>query len=250
MKSLYSNRNVIEFEGTKNTRDLGNYKTKLGKVTLSNVFIRSDSTANLTRFDIDKIINKLHITKVIDLRTKDEILVAPSRLVNIDNIKYINVALPLDVIPNNKIFFPIEDVYINILELCKKQFGMIFQELGDESRCLFHCTGGKDRTGLVSMLILDLVNVAEKDIVRDYLMTEICMKNEFKELRHKINEGISSIPIYALDCKKTTIRNTLKYIKTIYGNSERYLLQCGVQETYLDTIKKKYCPSNNYFVEI
>lgn len=240
MKTLCGNKNIIELEGTNNTRDLGNYKTKFGNITLSNVFIRSDTTANLTSSDIDKLINKLNITKVIDLRTNDEILAAPSRLVGLNNVKYVNVALPLDVVPNNKITSSIEDIYINILELFKKQFCTIFEELGDSNNCLFHCTGGKDRTGLVSMLLLDLADVKEKSIVRDYLLTEICMKDEFKLLKSKIKHGICSIPLYALDCNKSTIQNTLEYIKKNYGNSNKYLCQCGVQETCLKMIRRKF----------
>ena len=68
MKTLCGNKNIIELEGTNNTRDLGNYKTKFGNITLSNVFIRSDTTANLTSSDIDKTVSYTHLTLPTILR--------------------------------------------------------------------------------------------------------------------------------------------------------------------------------------
>ena len=37
---------------------------------------------------------------------------------------------------------------------------------------LFHCTAGKDRTGVVAMLMLKLAGVSDDDVIRDYHATE------------------------------------------------------------------------------
>ena len=103
-----------------------------------------------------------------------------------------------------------------------------------ESSPLSFCTTSRRNTSSI------VADVKEKSIVRDYLLTEICMKDEFKLLKSKIKHGICSIPLYALDCNKSTIQNTLEYIKKNYGNSNKYLCQCGVQETCLKMIRRKF----------
>ena len=49
--------------------------------------------------------------------------------------------------------------------------------------CLFHCTAGKDRTGVLAMLLLDLAGVSGESILADYSMSEVYMEEIFSPQR-------------------------------------------------------------------
>jgi protein-tyrosine phosphatase len=60
-------------------------------------------------------------------------------------------------------------------EYCRSQLDKavdILRKNAENGKCtLFHCTAGKDRTGIVSMALLKSYGVADEDIIRDYMRT-------------------------------------------------------------------------------
>ena len=47
---------------------------------------------------------------------------------------------------------------------------------------VFHCAGGKDRTGLLALVLLTLAGAAPEEIVADYLLSYERMKQQYDEL--------------------------------------------------------------------
>jgi hypothetical protein len=67
-------------------------------------------------------------------------------------------------------------MYGNVLESHKEAFKAVFERLKDvqaEGGILFHCTAGKDRTGVLAALILGIVGASEDEIAEDYALTRI-----------------------------------------------------------------------------
>jgi hypothetical protein len=67
-------------------------------------------------------------------------------------------------------------MYGNILELHKDVFKAVFRRLMDpdaEGGILFHCSAGKDRTGVLAALILALVGASREEIAEDYVLTRV-----------------------------------------------------------------------------
>lgn len=50
---------------------------------------------------------------------------------------------------------------------------------------VFHCAGGKDRTGLLALVLLSLVGVTPDEIIADYLLTYDRMKQRYDELGYR-----------------------------------------------------------------
>ncbi|MEV4094768.1 tyrosine-protein phosphatase [Streptosporangium saharense] len=63
------------------------------------------------------------------------------------------------------------DLYVLMLDHRTAWFASVVAEIADGLPALVHCAAGKDRTGLVVALILDLVGVEHEVIVRDYAAT-------------------------------------------------------------------------------
>lgn len=171
-------KHLLPLEGASNLRELGGYETRDGRHTKNGRFIRSDNTNRLTERDI-RYLEDYPVVLAIDLRAAKELISAPSLLDGHPSITYKNVTMADGL--NSEGFhgvFPdtMGELYIQMLESSKIRFGRIFQLLTaymHQGTCLFHCMAGKDRTGLVAMLLLELANVDDDIIIEDYSATQV-----------------------------------------------------------------------------
>ena len=64
------------------------------------------------------------------------------------------------------------DVYRDLLDDSASSIRRVFEALDTDGCALFHCRAGKDRTGVIAMLLLGLAGVSDDDIVADYVATQ------------------------------------------------------------------------------
>jgi protein-tyrosine phosphatase len=108
---------------------------------------------------------------------------------------------------------------------------------------LFHCTTGKDRTGLISALLLGLAGVREDDIVADYCVSEVYLTSVYEELRaefirHWPSEAVSlTDPFFRTSPVNMT--TLLAHLKSSYGGIRAYLEACGVADTVVERLKSR-----------
>ena len=106
---------------------------------------------------------------------------------------------------------------------------------------LFHCTGGKDRTGVASALVLMALGVPEETVVADYGLSD----GYNSDIRQKINDAlrplgvdISKVEPY-FTAPKSRIRGLLQYVNGRYGTVIDYLIRkVGVGEALLNRLKE------------
>lgn len=231
---------TLNLEGTKNTRDLGEYKNSNGKVLKDHLYFRSDNTNNLTDADIQKLKEEHNLKCVIDLRYDSEIASAPDKLSNAPGIKYCNVPLVIskeqmkNLINGN---VDLGDLYIEFLtqkDMVKTIFDIIAEV--EDGSILFHCVNGKDRTGIVAALLLGLNGVTKEDIVNNYSATyELIKDNE------AVKKGIEK---YGTDVifksEPEYMSKLVDYVINHYGSFENYLLSCGISQENLDKVKDRF----------
>lgn len=126
---------------------------------------------------------------------------------------------------------------IDSLEHCKKEVKEVFDVLCDESSypIMFHCTQGKDRTGLIALLALMLCNVPEDAIEKDYRLSESELASERED---KITEVRSiGLPDSFADCPKDWTRTVHDHVNSKLGGVEKYLEDCGVTKAQQAELK-------------
>lgn len=173
----------IVCKNVKNLRDLGGYLTKENKITRFNIFYRSDLPKDMNSQEIKYLLDN-NLTTVIDLRNKEEVK-RKNNCLNIQDINYYNVSLLGDKCP--KVESDIPKGYIDILsnrETMYEVFNIIKNANGN---VLFNCTAGKDRTGVVAMILLLLADVYENDIIADYQISYTYIREDIKKM-HKDNQ--------------------------------------------------------------
>src|SRR4051794_26473069 len=167
-----------------NCRDLGGYPTADGRVTRWGCVYRSDGLDQLTDADLD-VLEAIGVRIVFDFRMDSEVDAAPSRLPDHPALK--RQRLPIgDAGPGESLMemllrgditeYTVEgvaEIYESILDDAAKEFGAVVAAAADPENhaVLFHCTAGKDRTGLMAMLLLGVLGVPDDVIISDYELT-------------------------------------------------------------------------------
>ncbi len=175
----------------KNLRDLGGIRTSDGTLIKSGCFLRGGKLNWITEKEIEILKTEYHLSSVVDLRTETERSEKPDILLS--NVQYLHMPIfdestpgithetsaDADIyerIPN------LNDLYrIMVSEECIRNLSEIMQFLcsrrASDGAVLFHCTEGKDRTGVISMILLSLLHVPIETILNDYLITNtVCRK--------------------------------------------------------------------------
>jgi protein-tyrosine phosphatase len=123
------------------------------------------------------------------------------------------------------------------MDVCKREVKQVFDVLADEQSwpVLVHCTQGKDRTGLIVMLVLFLLGVDEAAVDRDYRLSESELAPE-KEQRMKEIGSIGLTEQFAV-CPADVVSSVHLHIKEKYGTTEQYLQYVGVSKEAIDRVK-------------
>lgn len=125
------------------------------------------------------------------------------------------------------------------LDVCTHEVAQVFNVLAkDESwPLLVHCTQGKDRTGLVVMLILLLLKIDLGTVDKDYQLSESELASEMEERLREIRSiGLSRQ--FAL-CPPDLVPKVNAHILERYGSVEQYLEKAGVSKEQMDFVKQK-----------
>lgn len=175
---------AIPLEGQRNFRDLGGYRTADGRHQVRwGVLYRSGSLARLTDKDY-AVLAPLGITSVIDFRSTAERASEPTNwragepqilskaYTSKGEAALMGAMQGPDASPA-KVREAMIGFYHQMPEQYADQYSELFHRLsGHKAPLLFHCTAGKDRTGLASALILTVLGVPRDKVIEDYVLTE------------------------------------------------------------------------------
>ncbi len=231
-QAAWKNKARSLLETTLNTRDLGGFRVSSGGYTKWGRMIRSDVMKYASEADIALLKQKM-ITTVIDERSQKDVKKAPCSLQSVDGICYWNIPIEEGSgVPNSA-----DDVSATYMRIAEAEnIKNIFEVMADApDGVIFHCTAGKDRTGVISAILLLLAGVSEKDITWDYLVTKECNEPRF-ELIHK---NFPDIDMTIIVPQERYILEFLKAFCNKYGTAHNYLHTLGLSEDKISSILRK-----------
>ncbi|PXF41683.1 hypothetical protein BWQ96_08604 [Gracilariopsis chorda] len=109
------------------------------------------------------------------------------------------------------------------------------------------CSAGKDRTGLLTALVLHTLGVSEQSIIEDYVASEQMWDDDAAvQLRvdyceRLLHAGLT--PQHWVGAPPDVMEDTLRYIRRRFGGLDDYLLKCGFDETYWHLLRTAMSPS-------
>ncbi|MET0729324.1 MAG: tyrosine-protein phosphatase [Acidimicrobiales bacterium] len=246
---------LVALEGGVNFRDLGGYATQDGGRVRWGLIFRSAALHRLTAADVSTL-GRLGLRVVYDLRGDAERDLAPSVLP--DEVR--NELFPIggdaaktkdltDLILEKKLADVPADflvrVYEAMAEVAAPTFGGLLTRLADPDGvpALFHCTAGKDRTGLAAALLLSVLGVDEATILDDYelsgahytegQMAKLQLKLEGSGIDVERYRAVFGVPRFALATLLATLRER-------HGSVGGYLVDAaGVSDEVLPELRSR-----------
>ncbi|WP_040397526.1 tyrosine-protein phosphatase [Anaerococcus senegalensis] len=229
---------ILPFENIKNARSLGGYPTYDGKITSWDSFIRSANLDSLTENDM-ALLKDLNVSTIIDLRREEETKNNGEKIEIIkNNFTYKQISLmplPMKQEDIQKIIerkISIGNSYISLID----NFSAIKEILEilafADGSVLYHCQEGKDRTGIISMILLLIANSPREIIMADY---EVSSANLGYIDMFKAEEAESIFRITS----PYNIKEAMDYIISKYKNIEFYLEKVGIDNKTLKKLKEK-----------
>ena len=236
---------ILGIEKKRNLRDLGGYKTQNGKHVKKGYFFRSSRLMDFDQAEL-KILNSLNIKKIYDLRSKEEVKDSPDP--TLKGAEYIHSSAAARADGTEVNFSPAALIAENVYskecndEFTHKVYGNLpfsyaykrmFEDIvAGNVPILFHCSAGKDRTGIAAILILLALGVDEETAMYDYMLT-----NEYR--KEYIERFKKDFPLTKLDGELAGM--LLAYEGVTYTNADYSLKRIKEKyENYDEHFEKEY----------
>lgn len=176
-----AHQRLIPLQGGRNFRDLGGYRTTDGHTVKWGMLFRSGTMHDLTAQDYATL-NRIGIRTVCDFRSREERRVEPTNWQGAAPVMFADDydAQQMGLMPSGDMrSWTAEQArqvmaatYPKMLTTFASQYKRMFGELlAGHAPLAFHCSAGKDRTGVASALILTALGVPRETIIQDYLLT-------------------------------------------------------------------------------
>lgn len=223
----------ILLSSTLNTRDLGGYPISIREATAYKVFLRSDAPVEVTDDDIEILLQN-NVTTIVDLRSDDEVRRKPCALKSDKKFKYYHCKVHGDgCLPKSVEAVP--DSYFTMVDEQKSMLNIMRVFVKAKGGVLYHCTAGKDRTGVISALLLLLAGVSKIDILADYQISQVYLTSMLEQFCKSNN----NIDINIITPKLEYMKKFLYIFQQKYNSAEEYLSQIGLSDSEILQLKMK-----------
>ncbi len=220
--------NHLPMTGGYNFRDLGGIRTKEGRFVKWGKIFRSDGLDKLTDQDL-RYLSSIPIVSIVDFRSSEEKEQAPDRVPSSTVRSYAYPVFPgnfttsdlsrIDSAAIDSLMAHINTLLVTDSIFIKryKDLFMLLQNRHDVP-LLFHCSAGKDRTGMGAALILFALGVDEETVMQDYLASNVYLGDKYNALITKHPE-LKSL----MEVKKEYLKAAINHIIAEHGAIENYL---------------------------
>lgn len=220
-------------ETTLNTRDLGRDKSTVSGERLKPWrVLRSDVQCYPSENDV-ALLKEHGIHTIIDMRGEEDVQKKPSGFAGMEDFVYMNIPIHEGSgIPENT--DAVSGSYMDIAQ--SKNAARVFKVIASApGGVMINCTAGKDRTGVVSAVLLGICGVSEMEIVADYMLTKTYNQRRFEQ----IHQNFPDVDMNIVIPSERYMEGFLHLLKAKYGSFQQYLLAIGVTSDEIDRIKEK-----------
>jgi protein-tyrosine phosphatase len=251
-----TNNRRVPLSGAVNFRDLGGYPTTDHIRVRKGLVFRSDHLSRLTIND-QQLLQTLRFRTVCDLRTVLEQRLAPDLLPEDDSIQFLSLPVQVDGFDPATVMDRLRaddgtwlsvDFFIELYRRYLDDFGPVWGTVlrlvasSHNLPLVFHCTGGKDRTGICAALLLKALGVQEENILLDHDYSNDCNAERLQPIYAKFAAmGITAERAAPyLQAPREPLVALLAHLKKTYGTIENYLLsKAGLDRTTLTALHKR-----------
>ena len=265
---------TLNLSSIENARELGGYVTQDGKTVKHGVLIRTAALTNISDEEKNILVNDFNLSAIVDFRASYETLEEPEPIiheVSQYNFKIMDEKMMAERAANisealkdpnvnaiERMYLVLENgiisdqMYVEFLttEVGKIGYRDFFQVLlntPEGSSVLWHCTNGKDRTGVAAMLLLGVLNVDENTIMEDFMLTNEFFAEEINVLRESLEPYIQDkdlldeLMVAGRGVYAPYMQNAIDYINENYGSITEYVkVELGLSDADIIKLQQMY----------
>lgn len=258
----------IKLEKLRNAHDISGLPTKDGRKIKKDRLVRSGRLQELPQSTVDAL-KEMGLTTVIDVRIDTEIEEHPDTM--IEGVDYIRLPLLCTATTGITQQKSMASRMSQESKRIKEEFGsadnymlkmyeiVLFSEetrekivdffnllMEKDGLIIWHCSAGKDRAGILSMLLEWVLGVDEKLIIEDYTASQLFQRR--RRNMQKMALAITPIPLRLkrilramMNAKALYIKGAIGFVKERFGNIDNYFIRhLGFDEQFLKAFKDKY----------
>jgi len=241
---------LLALDGCLNFRDLGGYPTRDGRRIAWRRLFRSDALHALTEGDLGLLLGEgIGLSDVVDLRSSAELASEGRGRLEATPVVFHHAPL-YDGATAATAAMPRADVeemtlaerYLGLLEVAQAPIARIVGVLSvARGAAVYHCAAGKDRTGVLSALLLGLLGVDDELIVADYALTGENLEAILARLSAMdgYKEMLGALPPDTQHASPATMSELLVLVGRRWGGFEGYAREAGIGDEVVQRLRAR-----------
>lgn len=236
------------FKGVLNFRDLGGYRAKDGRIVEWQLVYRSGELQRMTQRDLYRMKREVRPASLIDLRSDGQAAINGVGRSDELGARYFHI--PFTLRTKEKTSTEVLRQFHNsgdefLYRLSQEDYGRkiveVLHVLADPENlpCIFHCNAGKSRTGIIAMMILGALGVADDDIIADYMLSARHMEEFLNRWSADPNTAatIMEVPSYMWIVEPDSMYRFLNVLRERYGSFRDYLKLRGADDALFERLE-------------
>jgi protein-tyrosine phosphatase len=240
----------LSWDGCHNVRDLGGLPLAAGGETRYGAVVRADSLSQLTRSGWNEALD-YGVRRVVDLRfaeerARDTGSVAPIEVVHVSLFGERDPVKDQEWDEGTRAADDLTDIfaslYIETIDAYSSQVVRAVTAIaeGNGSCVAVHCFAGKDRTGIVSALLLSVAGVEDEVIAHDFGESDqgvlrLCAS----WIASAEDEAERSYRTRLVTAPGAAMASMLDHVASMWGGADSYLLAHGVDADAVDDLRRR-----------
>jgi protein-tyrosine phosphatase len=242
-----TDKRQVPLTGARNFRDLGGYRTAGGETAWGRIY-RADALTSLSSDDMAELL-KRGLTTVVDLRFEREVREHPNVFYGHASVQYHHNPVVMEDPASSGIAERLRTIDFRVhnvamIKESARTFATLFHLLGQAEAypLVFHCAGGRDRTGVAAALVLSAAGVSRDEVIHDYLLSNGYLVELMARMSDRFREqGVDPEPIMAnLHLREAYLLPMLDTIEAEFGGIDGYLRSIGVTQAELDVLRARF----------
>ena len=231
----------LPIEGCVNFRDLGGYRNGEGQTVRWRRLFRSDALQDMTPADAAFAVNELSIGLVVDLRNSDEAErdgrgPLPGMGAEYRHFPFLEER-GFPPFTGGDVVERLSSTYQWLIHNSGPRVAQAVSAIGEaQSGIVFHCSAGKDRTGLLAALILEALGVDAESIAADYILTNEAVEGILRRIKGM--QPHASPTTQSLAAQPAAFQGFQDTLHREYGGAESYLRRHGVSGETLARLRR------------
>jgi protein-tyrosine phosphatase len=244
----------IELDGCFNFRDLGGYHAEPGQRMRAGQVFRADGLQHLSRADLDRLQDEFKLGAVIDLRSTHEIEQDGRGDIAHEPLAFHHVPLfdrtsgdSSDQRDPREFLSNMGELYFLMLSAASGPIARVTELIAESTTpIVFHCAAGKDRTGVISALLLSLLGVPRETLILDYAFS----RQNLEKINARLSESstyqdlMASLPPDAYEAEPATMHGFLDRIASEFGSMREWAEGVGIDAARVGQLRARLLEAN------